>query len=62
MSVRAHTAFCARGDKMTETKTISVHVGTYERLVKEKKYDRETFDEVINHIIDGDKKPKGSKR
>jgi len=39
MLVRAHTAFYARGDEMIETKTTSVHVDTYERLVKKKKYD-----------------------
>jgi len=35
-------------------KSIKVQIPTYERLLRRKKYPRESFDTAINRILDGD--------
>ena len=40
--------------RQIDEKSINIKVPTYERLLRRKKYPRESFDVAINRILDGD--------
>lgn len=39
----------------TKNKSLTIHIETYERLVRRKKNGKQTWDQLVNEIIDNSK-------